>query len=128
MNVWGYTEILPHLQGLSHHILGKLFDCNNYEFLDLKRTRYFIEKISTSFEVEKIQAFKQTLVWVKYWRKFLQMEDLNTFSKNSVYFKIIQVCPSYKAYHFFAFCTFWEFFDILKMRYNDILWQCWNFL
>ena len=53
MIVWGYTEILPHLKGLSHHILGKFFDCNNFEFLDLERPYYFIEKI---------QALKQTLV------------------------------------------------------------------
>lgn len=65
MTVWGYTEILPHyLQGLSRHILGKFFDCNNYEFLDLERPHYFIEKIPTVFEVEKIQALKQTLVFM----------------------------------------------------------------
>ena len=51
------------------------------------------------------------------------MEVRNTFFKNSVYFKIIWGCPSYEAYHFLAFCTFWGFFDILKRRYNDILWQ-----
>ena len=65
MTVWGYTEILPHdLQGLSHHILGKFFNCNNYEFLDLERPHYFIEKTTTSFKVEKIQALKQTLVFM----------------------------------------------------------------
>ena len=65
MTVWGYTEILPHyLQGLSHLILGKFFDCNNYKFLDLERPHYFIEKIPTSFKVEKIQALKQTLVFM----------------------------------------------------------------
>ena len=65
MTVWGYTEILPHdLQGLSHHILGKFFNCNNYEFLDLERPHYFIEETTTSFEVEKIQALKQTLVFM----------------------------------------------------------------
>ena len=56
------------------------------------------------------------------------MEVLKKFFKNSVYFKIIYGCPSYKAYHFLAFCTFWGFFDIVKRRYNDILWQYWNFL
>ena len=56
MTVWGYTEILPHyLQGLSHHILRKFFDCNNYEFLDLERPHYF---------TEKIPALKQTLVFM----------------------------------------------------------------
>ena len=40
MTVWGYTEILP------------------------ERPHYFIEKIPTSFEVEKIQALKQTLVFM----------------------------------------------------------------
>ena len=49
---------------ISHLILGKFFDCNNYEFLDLERPHYFIEKIPTSFEVEKIQAVKQTLVFM----------------------------------------------------------------
>ena len=56
MTAWGYTEILPHyLQALSHHILGKFFDCNNYEFLDLERPHYF---------TEKIPALKQTLVFM----------------------------------------------------------------
>jgi len=40
MTVCGYTEILP------------------------ERPHYFIEKIPTSFEGEKIQALKQTLVFM----------------------------------------------------------------
>ena len=40
MTVWGYTEILP------------------------ERPHCFTEKITTSFEGEKIQALKQTLVFM----------------------------------------------------------------
>ena len=61
----GLYEILPHyLQGLRDHMLGVFCDCNNCEFPDFERPHYFIEKISTSFEVEKIPALKQTLVFM----------------------------------------------------------------
>ena len=58
MAVWGYMEILPHLQGLSHHILGKFFDCNNYEFLDLalKTSLFYCENpgLKTNLSMSKI--------------------------------------------------------------------------
>ena len=52
----GLYEILPHyLQGPRDHMLGIFCYCNNCEFPDFERPHYFIEKISTSFEVEKSQ-------------------------------------------------------------------------
>ena len=53
MGLYGNLTTLS--SGLSHHILGKFFDCNNYEFLDLERPHYF---------TEKLPALKQTLVFM----------------------------------------------------------------
>ena len=76
-------------EGPRDHMLGIFCYCKNCEFPGFERPHHFIAKISTSFEVEKIPALKQTLVFMsKIWKKiFKDGKFSKSFSKIQSIFK-----------------------------------------
>ena len=88
----GLHKILPHyLQGPCDHMLGIFCYCN-CKFPDFERPHYFIEKISSSFEVEKIPALEQTLVFrSKILKKIFKDGSSQSLSKIQSILKLFKV-------------------------------------